>query len=283
MNHMHKITLFLLIAAAVRRSDTEDTVPIDVRPVSMTVQPGSVFSLVCDFHMVSAPKVKVNWMFTNISDTSDPPRLTTSPNEDDHFQQSDFKNQSTLTVRNVTVNHSGWYFCKVIVEIPRLKVYVSNGSQVIIAHNDTALSTNITGASVWMWVGVGMGTAAIFALMLFWILWRRKRRLERENPVYVNTRPKVQSWTPKQPSPRPHAQTDLGKILTHSTDTTPTPARAHDKNRLYENTHPTPRSSAQAGVTSRTRLQAEARAATYENVTTEKTARKHQKKARPKV
>ncbi|XP_031431298.1 uncharacterized protein LOC116222176 isoform X2 [Clupea harengus] len=279
MDHIHKMTLFLLIAGAlVHTSYSEDEVTISLSPEFVKVISGSSLNLTCNFHMLNGSRV--NWMFTKTIDTSNLQKLTLSHNEEDRIHQKKGKYWSRLTVRNVTVNDSGWYFCEVRVEIPILKnLGLSNGSQVIVDDTSTA-STNMTG--VWIWVGAGTGVAVVISLILIWILWRRKRRLERENPLYENTT-KVQTWAPKQPSPRPCVQTAQSRILTQNALKTPTQARAHEKSRIYQNTHPTTRSCTQKTEASRTRVQTESKTATYENVRAAKPARKHPNKVRPKV
>lgn len=124
--------------AAVHRSDSQDNVTIYLLPHVIKVQSGDTFTLTCDFHMVQnvfmvhASWVKVTWMFSRNSNTSEPPKLPTSQDENSHFQQRDTENQSMLKVRNAYANDSGWYSCKVCLERPTLRDFSSSQCNVII-------------------------------------------------------------------------------------------------------------------------------------------------------
>ena len=121
----------LYTGALVHTSYSEDEVTISLSPEFVKVISGSSLNLTCNFHMLNGSRV--NWMFTKTIDTSNLQKLTLSHNEEDRIHQKKGKYWSRLTVRNVTVNDSGWYFCEVRVEIPILKnLGLSNGSQVIV-------------------------------------------------------------------------------------------------------------------------------------------------------
>ncbi|KAG5275905.1 hypothetical protein AALO_G00125810 [Alosa alosa] len=292
MDHIYyRVTSFLLIAAGQMKYSGQMKYPVmevNLSPVIVTDIPMSNITLNCSVSTQNNTnfKIKVNWTF-NFNNTHHNSLPTSGNNIRIHLEKE--KYWSTLTVTDAQVNNSGWYFCKAIVDIPKLETVWSSGSRVFVGGNTTLpstmmvstptsiLSPPLSGVRVWMWVGAGAGGAVVIVLILFWILWRRKRYRETENPVYENTQPKLQSVGPKQPSPRPCVQTDQSKrILTAST--TPMPARACEKTLIYQNMHPTTRSGAQK-VVAQTKLKTTA----YENVRATKPARKHPNKVRSRV
>ncbi|XP_076133449.1 uncharacterized protein LOC143115354 [Alosa pseudoharengus] len=284
MDHMYyRVTSFLLIAAGQMKYSGQMKYPVmevHLSPVIVTVLPMSTITLNCSVSTQNNTNFKINWTF-NFNNTHHNSLPTPGNNNRIHLKTE--KYWSTLTVTDAQVNNSGWYFCKVFVDIPKLYTVWSNGSRVFVGGNTTlSSSSTMMGVRVWIWAGAGVGGAVVIVLILFWILWRRKRYRETENPVYENTQPKLQSVGPKQPSPRPCVQTDQSKrILTAST--TPMPARACEKTLIYQNMHPTTRSGAQKVVAPRTRVQTESKTTAYENVRATKPARKLPNKVRPRV
>ncbi|XP_049444242.1 uncharacterized protein LOC125896005 isoform X2 [Epinephelus fuscoguttatus] len=120
---------------------------------------------------------------------------------------------SVYTLSNATEENSGWYFCKVIIEIPSLTEKWSHGTEVVISksiEHTTYLSRPIATAKqatvsptdgppiidLWMWIILGVSAFILIVLLVTCVCLRRRRRRNRgEDPVYANTR--------RQPSPRP--------------------------------------------------------------------------------
>ncbi|KAK9519183.1 hypothetical protein VZT92_021927 [Zoarces viviparus] len=116
----------------------------------------------------------------------------------------------SYTLSNASDQDSGWYFCRVIKDIPTLNYINSSGTEVVITkskENTTYPATvapidNFTLNDQWMWItlGVSSGILIVLVLLVICVLLRRRRRRSREeDPVYANTRPVAK----KQPSPRP--------------------------------------------------------------------------------
>ncbi|XP_049444247.1 uncharacterized protein LOC125896005 isoform X6 [Epinephelus fuscoguttatus] len=95
---------------------------------------------------------------------------------------------SVYTLSNATEENSGWYFCKVIIEIPSLTEKWSHGTEVVIYGPPII--------DLWMWIILGVSAFILIVLLVTCVCLRRRRRRNRgEDPVYANTR--------RQPSPRP--------------------------------------------------------------------------------
>lgn len=107
-------------------------VPLDLSPVFVNTTSGSSFSLTCDFQVFHSFQVRVEWMFSDLNGTYDAQRLTPL-NTDNRFHWSNGQYQSTLTLINVTVNDSGFYFCRTTREFLGFPWEgVSNKSEVVI-------------------------------------------------------------------------------------------------------------------------------------------------------
>ncbi|XP_019752833.1 uncharacterized protein LOC109532386 isoform X2 [Hippocampus comes] len=84
------------------------------------------------------------------------------------------------TLANVTQQHSGWYFCRIHVDIPELRTLDSSGTPVLV--HVPLLET------WWLWVTVGVLGLIIPALLILCVLLiRRCRRKEPHCAIYVNT------------------------------------------------------------------------------------------------
>ncbi|XP_048833540.1 uncharacterized protein LOC125709288 [Brienomyrus brachyistius] len=104
-------------------------------------------------------------------------------------------NWSTLELKNVTQNYSGWYFCEVTVEIPKLQSICSNGTKLSIIAKDTVPSIRPAvaeeGANWLLGVTLGAGTVLLVLLSVgsIWMLYRRIKGRVTENPIYENMYP----------------------------------------------------------------------------------------------
>ncbi|XP_060934796.1 uncharacterized protein LOC133011109 [Limanda limanda] len=123
---------------------------------------------------------------------------------------------------NVTQNNSGWYFCKVTVEIPCSKDIKSKGTQIAISNPEEPQAIPL-----WMWLLLGGLTFILIVLLFICVMLRRRcRRRRAEDQIYANTHPVAN----KQPSPRPSLPLDSLKTRS-STDDFWTPK----SNRIYAN------------------------------------------------
>ncbi|CAL8308993.1 unnamed protein product [Lota lota] len=105
------------------------------------------------------------------------------------------------TLSNVQHNDSGWYYCKVTIEIPTLLQQSSKGTEVVVPEpKQDWLQSNklliISGTS---------GLILIMLIVMICVVLRRRQRQKQKDmrcPVYGNTRP-VPSATRKQQSSKP--------------------------------------------------------------------------------
>lgn len=84
---------------------------------------GSDITIICPVHK-DIKKFKVTWYFNNISVFDKDTKLQIS--------SSRFPSHRYLTIRNVTYNDEGWYFCEVTMDIPQLITDHSNGTELVI-------------------------------------------------------------------------------------------------------------------------------------------------------
>ncbi|XP_061635498.1 uncharacterized protein LOC133480846 isoform X2 [Phyllopteryx taeniolatus] len=84
------------------------------------------------------------------------------------------------TLSNVTQQHSGWYFCRIHVDIPTLLTMNSSGTPVLIHAPPLDMW--------WLWVAVGVLGLIILALLVLCVLLiRQRKRKESRCAIYVNT------------------------------------------------------------------------------------------------
>ncbi|XP_041694423.2 transmembrane and immunoglobulin domain-containing protein 2-like [Coregonus clupeaformis] len=249
------------------------TMILDQPPRTVEVHLGSSLALNCSFKPQT--RVKVNWYFsrTGHSSCSSDIKLnisthsadkTVKPDAGGHVSKEPGKSWSRLILKDVTHNNSGWYFCRVTVEIPALQQACSNGTQVNITDSQVESTTYTTLMTVtlshpsnggllvdWrLWVAVGAASAILVTLLVvIWILLQRRGCKSIENAIYMNMH--LPRSAIKQPSPRPGIQMDNQKIpppLKHTRTPatahdskhlrTPTPARANDNKHLFRTPNP---------------------------------------------
>ncbi|XP_055717430.1 uncharacterized protein LOC129810688 isoform X2 [Salvelinus fontinalis] len=215
MGIWRKVNLLLFLIGTLVKPGLS-TVILDQPPRTVEVHLGSSLTLNCSF--MPQTRVRVNWYFspTGLSSCSSNTLLNSSTHSADktvkldaggHVSKESRKSWSRFILKDVTYNNSGWYFCKVSVEIPILQQACSNGTQVNISDNQMKSTTYTP--------------------------------LMTENPIYSNMPPPRSAI--KQPSLQPGIQMDNQKIpspLKHTRTPvtahysehvrTPTPARAHD-------------------------------------------------------
>ncbi|XP_076008942.1 uncharacterized protein LOC143002631 [Genypterus blacodes] len=218
-----KLTTFLLLTVVPAVISVSTLLILDEPQSSVWVHLGSSVTLSCSFRIeppISGAKIRVEWhlnasvRFTEVFDNS------AKPDSKAHRIDAE-KTWSHFTLTNVTLNDSGRYFCRVMVEIPFLKGIQSNGTQVHIAtavsktEHTTFLSLpTVTGIQVgvaldwWIWAALAVGVVMLVVLVVVYVLVKRRRRAHRSRdcPIYGNTHN-------RQPSPRPGAQLDNLKMV----------------------------------------------------------------------
>ncbi|XP_035271816.1 uncharacterized protein LOC118226355 [Anguilla anguilla] len=182
---------------------------------------------------VSAYRVRVNWFKKEgqSSGCGEPKFSSGLSNETaslvtrDRVTQWTGRNWSSLTLRDVTANDSGWYFCEVVVEIPNFQQKCNPGTEVIVPSSLRSSPATKTAAKHttprspaslphhvnahwWVWVTVGVGSLMLAAIFIggVRILCRRMRCQNKENPIYENMHPVHKNAGHPQPSPRPRTQ-----------------------------------------------------------------------------
>lgn len=196
---------------------------IDQPPPIVETRLGSSLILECSFEPANLATVK--WFFqpnNSLNCNTDHKTLTIQSDRLSGNQTNTSKIWSKLNLSNVSDNDSGYYFCQVNIEIPRLQTNCSNGTRVIVSSvskmesstsslkRDETVSTpgrdnrneEFVGWILWVAVAAGSAIVVTMSVVVFWILCRQRPNRSRENAIYANTRvPRV-----KQPSPRPSTQ-----------------------------------------------------------------------------
>nr|XP_023699772.1 uncharacterized protein LOC111860370 isoform X1 [Paramormyrops kingsleyae] len=103
-------------------------------------------------------------------------------------------NWSTLELKNVTQNYSGWYFCQVIVEIPNLQSICSNGTKLNITNETVPYIPPVVPQEDASWLmrvtlGAGAVLLAVLSVGSIWMIYRRMKGRVTENPIYENMHP----------------------------------------------------------------------------------------------
>ncbi|KAJ8374447.1 hypothetical protein SKAU_G00050270 [Synaphobranchus kaupii] len=249
MNFFLTMAYLLLLKAATKAGHAAAGTGIAFHPqTSRLVLLGSNLTLNCSFDIEGkADRVRVKWLVNNNqhSDCKGLKELSSGlANETaawanrGQVTQSTGHTWSSLTLRDVAFNESGWYFCQVVVEIPDYRKSCSGGIEVIVTslprrspstrttakHTSPAPLPHVN-VHWWVWVTVGAGSLILIAIFVgVWILRRRNRpqnkenpiyenmhpefksTVQKENPIYENMHPVFKSTGPSQPSPRPRTQ-----------------------------------------------------------------------------
>ncbi|XP_053490325.1 uncharacterized protein LOC128613513 isoform X1 [Ictalurus furcatus] len=214
-NFLLLLTVGAIINARVQGTLIEPEVPKMVKACT-----GSHTTISCTFH-TDVKGLKVTWYFDKTSDFNDRKKIKElhSPpgSHVSHYHEENGRTASYLTIRNVTLNDSGWYFCQVTQDIPILISNLSNGSELVISPptecnvedhttnsstiydsptdsnlEDSTKNSTTTYASEppnaspwWLWVAVAGGCVLIItAAITTTVICRRKK----EAPVYENTK-----------------------------------------------------------------------------------------------
>ncbi|XP_027882627.1 uncharacterized protein LOC114150434 isoform X2 [Xiphophorus couchianus] len=155
-----------------------------------TVSSGSSLKLHCCLTHDKAERCHISWHFE-----SSGKNLTEMEKNKTLCNQTIFANCSlvdicynmTCNLSNINESDTGWYYCKVKVEIPRLSELQSYKTKVIVTSEkeDHDQSENL-----WMWIIVGASSFVLVVIALLVIRVVQKRGCSRsiEEPIYANTR-----------------------------------------------------------------------------------------------
>ncbi|XP_042339844.1 uncharacterized protein LOC121941180 isoform X2 [Plectropomus leopardus] len=234
-------------AAALERSAQAPlTVIVDENQNRAEAAPGSSLTFHCRLNIETQNRFRVNWQFRGPSSNNSlkvlddkvvnkSAKTSTVVTNKTKQESRDEGTLSIYTLSNATEDDSGWYYCKVTIEIPSLRVKTSNGTEVVITksiHHTTSPSLPIvTGKqgripiiNHWFWIILGVSAFILIALLLTCVCLRRRRSRSRgEDPIYANTHN-------KQPSPRP-GMDNLKAIPMSQNLRNPSPCRNYDDRR----------------------------------------------------
>ncbi|XP_037401093.1 uncharacterized protein LOC108438769 isoform X2 [Pygocentrus nattereri] len=192
---------FLLVftVGVIVKSATQDT-DQPLIPATVEACSGSSAIINCTFQINASYSI-VNWYFSETPDHSSESKKIEI--HDERYHQEKRETWSSLTIKEVLSNGSGWYFCQVIQHIPQLRQYHSNGSHLIIINSTTGIvqePNTTTAASTmcvttprpssfessawWLWTALTMVCVVlVIVIVTIWNIFCRRR----ESPVYENT------------------------------------------------------------------------------------------------
>lgn len=100
---------------------------------------GSHTTINCSFH-ADAKRLKVHWYLYNTSNFNDSKKIEfNSSTGSSHYNEEKGSSASYLTIRNVTFNDRGGYFCEVTQDIPQLIKERSNVTHLVICKYNSIL------------------------------------------------------------------------------------------------------------------------------------------------
>ncbi|XP_026873913.1 uncharacterized protein LOC113582377 [Electrophorus electricus] len=182
---------------------------------------GSNTIINCSFQ-TSEKTLKVGWYISQKQSLPGERINTIFPNGtlNNHYQEERGSTWSFLTIKNITSNDSGWYYCKVIQDIPLLKESNSNSSYLKIKEEENTTSSPtscVTDSPVivrtgsvlgkwWVWLALPLGCAVLITNLVVIRLTCCRRQ---EGPVYENT---TKRRLQKEHSPRLSMPMDNSKI-----------------------------------------------------------------------
>ncbi|KAL7866646.1 hypothetical protein AOLI_G00144600 [Acnodon oligacanthus] len=212
---------FLLVftVGVIVKSTVQDT-DKPLIPATVEACSGSSATINCTFQ-INTTHFIVNWYF-NETPFSGSKKIEV---HDERYHQEKGETWSSLTIKEVLSNGSGWYFCEVIQHIPQLWQYRSNGSHLIIINSTTRINQgpNTTTAasttcamitpvppssesSAWLlWTASTMVCIVlVIVTVTIWNIFRRRR----VNPIYENTQAHQ-----KNRSPCPSKSVEKGNLV----------------------------------------------------------------------
>ncbi|XP_037830222.1 uncharacterized protein LOC108230606 isoform X2 [Kryptolebias marmoratus] len=216
------ILLFLTVTGAAMAMPKEHHVYLDgTQKTKTSVVSGSSLILHCCLNTSGTDRCQVSWIFR----TSGPNRTQIKSEQICKFTEKLKSNSSdtcftnTCNISNINKTNSGYYSCNITKEIPILMNIISKETEVVvIAEREEDW--------MWMWILVGVSALILLVLLIICAVQRsRCRRSTEMDPIYVNTRPKVN----KQPSPKPGLLGNNVKTVPSFRDATPSAARRYEE------------------------------------------------------
>ncbi|KAK7889223.1 hypothetical protein WMY93_024783 [Mugilogobius chulae] len=192
----------LFTVAGMVSSLTPRKILLDKNSKTEVIQEGSSVLLQCALEIKQSSRCRVSWLFN--PKRQDEKGCEKVAND----TSTDCTSLPLLPLHNVTQNNSGWYCCRLRVEIPILEQNDSNWTELRVELGSTSQTgvTNQENSFVWtdwwMWIAAGVAGVFLLILVIVAIVLRRKhlRQRDLECPIYANTH---SGHSSKQPSPRP--------------------------------------------------------------------------------
>ncbi|XP_063323013.1 uncharacterized protein LOC134620682 [Pelmatolapia mariae] len=213
------ILMLLTVTATAMMIPGQTAICLDNQQKTKEVPSGSNLILNCCLNTEQYERYRITWYFNHHgpSMTNSSKLISKITNKSQNSSKEEHQDNRTHTLSNVNGNHSGWYFCKVTIEIPNLTENCSSGTEVNVY--PSALSDNW-----WIWVVLGASSFILFILTVTCVLLSRRQE-NREEPIYANT-------PNKQPSPRPSmsaAAVSLKAASSFQDLRAPSPASRYDE------------------------------------------------------
>ncbi|XP_046712881.1 uncharacterized protein LOC124390853 isoform X2 [Silurus meridionalis] len=126
--------LLLVTVGAIVSTRGQETLPKPVVPSMVNACTGSDATIECTFS-TDNQSLKLNWYFGQTSNFHESTKIylhSSHASNISNYHEGKEGNTSYLTIRNVNFNDSGWYFCMIIKDIPRLSTACSSGCQLVI-------------------------------------------------------------------------------------------------------------------------------------------------------
>nr|XP_057928987.1 uncharacterized protein LOC131129433 isoform X2 [Doryrhamphus excisus] len=170
-----KQTTLVLLSVCVA-AKTQCTAILNETRTRVVVPAGSTLTLCYQLRSWTPKRFEIYWHFNPSGPSFDNSEIINinhlSKETEDTFQMH--------TVVNVSKNNSGWYFCRINADIPKLMTEDCHGTEVTVLIPDTW----------WLWVTLGvLGLIVLVLLILCVLLTRQRNRRERSHPIYINTQP----------------------------------------------------------------------------------------------
>ncbi|XP_027146270.1 uncharacterized protein LOC109143096 isoform X1 [Larimichthys crocea] len=238
------LLFFTVVVAATMTSDQVNVILDHNTAEKVEVPFGSRLIFFCNLNTTGLERFRMNLYF-NVSGppfnqknaTSDKLFYKNSSKGKDDGQDRPLSFNKTFDYPSIaTHNNSGFFLCKIKIEIPALDTIVSLPREVVIT-NRVELTTHpslpiVTSKPAsptesfslwWLWIILGVSAVILSILLLMCILLRRRCRQSREEPVYANTHS-----CSKQPSPRMPVD-NLKMVPSSQNLRNPSPGRRYDE------------------------------------------------------
>ncbi|KAM9848431.1 uncharacterized protein ACBR49_007780 [Aulostomus maculatus] len=212
MSVKQSMLVFLTVAFAVMVRSHHYTVIMDETQEKVVIPFGSSFTLCYRLKIEAPERVKTIWYFS-----SSGARFDKIVDQTALFLKTQMDKEIWLnhTLFNVTLNNTGWYYNKIIVEIPFYKSMESNRMEVLVM---PVFLTDVSPLNNWwLWLTLGVVSFVLIIIVMLVICLflsrRQRRRRESECPIYTNTR----SVASKQQQRRSTPGTPMAKLkMVHS-------------------------------------------------------------------